>query len=75
MLKYQHPSLSGASFALRLRELKENDPVKVSVVALARFNFVRLVTYWELTPEDTDLAIRKIIYVIKEFEKSFVSKL
>ncbi|XP_056641458.1 uncharacterized protein LOC130448208 isoform X2 [Diorhabda sublineata] len=68
MLKYTHPTKTAGDFLRRLSEVKASDPVKVSVRVMGR-GFIRIVTYWELDNESIDLAIKKIIYVIREFEK------
>ncbi|XP_072386376.1 uncharacterized protein [Diabrotica undecimpunctata] len=68
MFKYSHPTRSPVEFIRRLAEVKDDDPVKVSVRIMGR-GFIRLVTHWEHTDEDIDLAIKKILHVIKEFRK------
>ncbi|CAG9835940.1 unnamed protein product [Diabrotica balteata] len=68
MFKYNHPTRSYVEFIRRLAEVKDDDPVKVSVRIMGR-GFIRLVTHWEHTDEDIDLAIKKILHVIKEFRK------
>ncbi|XP_050508495.1 uncharacterized protein LOC114339167 isoform X2 [Diabrotica virgifera virgifera] len=68
MITYSHPTRSYVEFIRRLAEIKDDDPAKVSVRVLGR-GFIRLVTYWEHTAEDVDLATKKIVHVIKEFRK------
>ncbi|KAJ8956694.1 hypothetical protein NQ318_014049 [Aromia moschata] len=63
--------LIAKDFQLRLAEVRDTDPVKVCVKASSRnMECVRFVVYWEITDEDVDLAIQKIIYVINEFENN-----
>ncbi|KAG5898909.1 hypothetical protein JTB14_000156 [Gonioctena quinquepunctata] len=80
MIFFSHPHLSPKDFVLRLAEIRNEDPVKVSVKLgirpdAKREGFIRLVTYWEITDLDVDLAIAKITLVIREFERRVVSKL
>nr|CAI5860237.1 unnamed protein product [Callosobruchus analis] len=59
----------------RLAEVRDSDPVKVSVKASSRSSdMLRLVTYWEITSEDVNLAIQKILFVIKELEEKYCSR-
>jgi threonine aldolase len=56
----------------RLASVLETDEIKVSVKASSRdSSFIRFVTYWEITDEDVKAAIKKIQYVIKEFDDKF----
>jgi threonine aldolase len=56
----------------RLASVFETDEIKVSVKASSRdSSFIRFVTYWEITDEDVKAAIKKIQYVIKEFDDKF----
>ncbi|XP_074036048.1 uncharacterized protein isoform X2 [Leptinotarsa decemlineata] len=80
MISFIHPSFTPADFAARLAETKEEDSIKVSVRIGIRQGakgkgFTRLVTHWEITEEDVNLCIAKIVMVIREFEKRTISKL
>lgn len=71
-MKLDSSKVVAKDFQQRIAEVKENDPVKVSVRASSRdTQYVRFVTYWEITDEDVDAAIAKILFVIKEFESEF----
>lgn len=64
--------LVAKDFLQRIASIEEADPVKVSVRASSRDSHcVRFVTYWEITDEDVDVAIQKILFVIREFEGKF----
>ncbi|KAJ8970240.1 hypothetical protein NQ317_017600 [Molorchus minor] len=64
--------LVARDFQHRLAEVRQTDPIRVSVKASSRdAECVRFVTYWEITDKEVDLAIQKIVFVIKEFEDTF----
>lgn len=53
----------------RLSTVKDTDEVKVSVKAISRNpKFVRVTLYNDITEEQVDLAIEKLLLVIREFE-------
>ncbi|KAJ8922963.1 hypothetical protein NQ315_001509 [Exocentrus adspersus] len=69
IMRLEGTGIVARDFQQRIAEVKDDDPVKVSVRASSRdSNFVRFVTYWEITDEDVDVAIQKIVFVIKELE-------
>ncbi|XP_063915817.1 uncharacterized protein LOC135131892 isoform X3 [Zophobas morio] len=56
----------------RLASVLETDEIKVSVKASSRDQgFVRFVAYWKITKEDVEAAVKKIQFVIKEFDTKF----
>ncbi|XP_060522668.1 uncharacterized protein LOC132699793 isoform X2 [Cylas formicarius] len=56
-----------SDFKRRLMTVDDSDPVKVAVKCSQRDDWVRLVTYWEVTDDDVDHAIEKIRYVVGQF--------
>ncbi|KAF7278676.1 hypothetical protein GWI33_008125 [Rhynchophorus ferrugineus] len=59
----------------RLATVLPTDPVKVSVKCSSRDNWIRFVTYWEITDKDIELTLQKISFVLKEFEEKIESNL
>lgn len=56
----------------RLENVLEDDKVKISVRVTPRdMDAVRFVTYWEITDDDIDAAIERIVYVMGEFQQKF----
>lgn len=69
-------NLTAKDFILRVAEVREEDPYKVSIRIGSRNNdSVRFVIWWGISNEDIDLAIKKIIYVIREFDNKIKNKL
>lgn len=59
-------------FQQRIAQVEEGDLVKVSIRASSRDSqFVRFVTYCDISDDDVDVAIEKIVFVIREFENKF----
>ncbi|CAH1115903.1 unnamed protein product [Phaedon cochleariae] len=80
MININLPYSETRKFVMRLAEVRESDPVKVKIKIGMRQDgkgggFVRLVTQWEVTSEDVNLAISKIGLVVEEFESRISSKL
>ncbi|CAH2010727.1 unnamed protein product [Acanthoscelides obtectus] len=60
----------------RLAEVRGSDPVKVSVRASSRSSdMLRMVVYWEITDEDVELALQKILFVNKELEEKYCNNI
>lgn len=56
----------------RLASVERSDPMKVSVRSSSRDpGCVRFVVYWEISEDDVQAAIEKIVFVINEFEDKF----
>lgn len=76
MMTINSNTLISTDFTQRLALVYEDDPHKVSVKVGSRDpKCVRFVTYWELSDEDIELAIKKITFVIKEFDDKIKNKL
>lgn len=72
IMKLDSLKLVAKEFQQRIGQVQENDPVKVSVRASSRdVEFVRFVTHCDITDDDVDITIEKIVLVIKEFENKF----
>ncbi|XP_018575364.1 probable low-specificity L-threonine aldolase 2 isoform X1 [Anoplophora glabripennis] len=72
ILKLNSSKFVAKDFVKRITDVQEDDPIKVSVRASSRDKqHVRFVTYWEITDDDADLAIAKILFVIKDFENKY----
>ncbi|XP_066258301.1 uncharacterized protein [Euwallacea similis] len=67
------PRISPKDTQKRLAAIYPSDPIKVSVKCSARDDWIRFVTFWEVTNEDATLATQKIVYVLQEIETDFVN--
>lgn len=73
---FNSKNLTATDFVLRVAEVREDDPCKISIRIGSRNNdSVRFVTWWGISDEDIDLAIKKIVYVIREFDNKIKNKL
>ncbi|KAJ8926371.1 hypothetical protein NQ314_021260 [Rhamnusium bicolor] len=72
MMYFDSSKFTAEDFLERIEEVRESDPIKVSVKAIScDSGCIRFVTYWEITVEDIDIAIKKILSVIRELENKF----
>lgn len=68
--------ITSDDFIPRLARINKDDLNKVSVrIGTRNAESVRFVTHWEHTDDDIDLAIKKIVCVIKEFDNKLKNKL
>ncbi|KAI4455841.1 l-threonine aldolase-related [Holotrichia oblita] len=69
MIYLDNRKVTADKFLQRLYDVYPNDPIKVRIRASTRDNScIRFVFYWEITDEDVQMAIKKLEYVIREFE-------
>lgn len=76
MMEINNSIITSKDFTQRLAQIRNEDPYKICVRASSRnVKSVRFVTQWEHSEEDIELAIKKILYIIKEFDNKLKNKL
>lgn len=76
MMTISSKKLTSREFILRLAQVRDADPYKVAVkIGTKNSKSVRFVTQWGITQEDIELAINKVVYVIREFDSTLKNKL
>lgn len=76
MMKINSNTITAKDVLERIAQVRDDEPYKICVRAGARdAQYIRFVTYCNLTKEDIDLGIKKIVYVLKEFDSKLKNKL
>ncbi|KAF5281310.1 hypothetical protein FQR65_LT14771 [Abscondita terminalis] len=76
MVRLDRSRVTAQTFLKRLSTVKDTDEVKVIVKASFRNEgCVRLVLHWEITEDDVNKAIQKIVLVAHEFNDSLKAKI
>lgn len=70
IMKLDSANIVAKDFQTRLTRIAEGEDSNVVIKCSSRdSNCVRFVTYWEITSEDIDEAVKKIQHVIHKFEE------